>query len=374
MRRSINTSVTTELPLTKGARYDHESEHLTLTDVLTQPDGVDVTLRQRRMHLLFDPHNDDANPYAMLDRANEVYLLLNKTLHQAVIQKQDLSMNFSMFSKRHAGEPAAAHLLRPGREPVGHSAFPKLDKAWLANAVLVRLDLVPVVAFNRTITVPGFRMDGKFSLPDANSTAESRRRRKSWSASPCRTMRRRSQVRTYIKQIVAICDRRGASKADPQGMLEKVGPQNLDLLIEALQSGYNYHLERAIDDMVQPDQKQLILQALPDTPGLINTVVNHGWQEEARPAVLAGLTGDTQRSFGSVDRGGGVLQGSIHLSGLAGLFRQPPEPVSFPGLPVTAEFRPGRDGGPGVETAGQRLNRGRRRSCSKPRGSSVSRV
>jgi hypothetical protein len=284
--------VTTELPLTKGSRYDHESEHLTMTDVLTQPDGIDVALRERRMHLLFAPQSDAANPY-VLDRSSQVYLLLNKKLHQAVIQKQDMSVNFSMLNKGMLVNQPLRISFGPDENSSNNSTSPILDKAWLANAVLVRLDLVPVVAFTRTISVPGFRLDGKFALPNANSTSQSETTDLLAQitlpdhATP-------DQVRNYIRQIVAFGNQRGSGKAHPQEMLEQVGPQNLDLLIEALQNDYNYQLDRAIDDLVQADQKQMILQALPATPRLIDTVVNHEWQQDAKPTVLAALTGDIQ--------------------------------------------------------------------------------
>ena len=89
--------VTTKLPLTKGARFDRGSEHLVVTDVLNQPNGVDFLLRQRNVRLLFAPRGQDKSPYEQA-QSSVIYILLNKARHQAVMQSLNFNFNFDMMN------------------------------------------------------------------------------------------------------------------------------------------------------------------------------------------------------------------------------------------------------------------------------------
>jgi hypothetical protein len=93
-------AVVAEMPLVKGARFDRGSEHVVITDVLRQPDRVDILLHRRAVHLMFD-RNNAGMPAAERVFANmkAVYLLWNKKRNEAVAQKRQPSFPFSVFSQ-----------------------------------------------------------------------------------------------------------------------------------------------------------------------------------------------------------------------------------------------------------------------------------
>jgi len=69
-------------------------------------------------------------------------------------------------------------------------------------------------------------------------------------------------------------------------MLERVGAQNVDLLIQMALDNHNYYLNRAIDTLAQPDQKDMVIEALVTNHDLIDTIIDHGWQSDAIATLL----------------------------------------------------------------------------------------
>jgi len=276
----------TELPLTKGARFDRGSEHLIVTDVLSQPTGVDLLLRQRNVSLLFAPRGQNKSAYAQ-DQSSAIYVLLNKARHQAVLQKRNTSFNFSPLNNGILRNEPMRISFGPDDNNSRSWLAPQLDKAWLADAVLVRLDLTPVATFTRTQAIPGFRLDGNFMLPDGGRQPQT---------ADLDTLDQialphdatREQVRNYISDILAASRRLDRTdEHDPQmDMLEKVGAQNVDLLIETARDNHNYYLNHAINALAQPDHKEMVIEALSSNHDLIDTIVDHGWQNDAKTALL----------------------------------------------------------------------------------------
>jgi len=274
-----------ELPLTKGARYDHGSEHLVITDVLDQPNGVDFLLRQRNVHLTFDPKGPDRNAY-MQDRSSVIYVLLNKTRHQAVLQKLNTDFNFDVMSNGILVNEPVRISFGPEDNNASNWLAPQLDKDWLADAVLVRLELKCVSTFTRTLAVSGFRLDGRFNQTSSQYLPR-------WA--DLDTLEQitlphdatRDQVRDYISQILVASRRVEENEHDPQiDMLEKVGAQNVDLLIDMARDNHNYYLNRAVNDLAQPDHKAMVIDALATNQDLIDTIIDHGWQLDAKPTLL----------------------------------------------------------------------------------------
>jgi hypothetical protein len=280
--------VVTELPLTKGARFDRGSEHLVVTDVLDQPNGVDLILRQRKVHLLFAPKGQDTNAYQQQSQNSVIYVLLNKARRQAVIQKRNTSFDFSITNEGILRNAPLRISFGPDDNNSRSWLAPQLDKAWLADAVLVRLDLTQVAKFTRTLAISGFRLDGKFNMPgyrDQPHVVDIDDLDKITLPHDAT----REQVRSYITDIL-VASRRldDANEHDPQvGMLEKVGSQNVDLLIQMARDNHNYYLNHAVNTLAQPDHKDMIIEALATNHDLIDTIVDHGWQSDAKATLLA---------------------------------------------------------------------------------------
>lgn len=106
----------------------------------------------------------------------------------------------------------------------------------------------------------------------------------------------RGQVRRYIAQILiaAAKHRRVHSSRDFEvELLERVGTENADLLIEPLAhvdlEGLDLYLVQALKRLTNSTHKELVLGALPRTPALIALVVSHDWTEDAAPILFRAL-------------------------------------------------------------------------------------
>jgi len=102
----------------------------------------------------------------------------------------------------------------------------------------------------------------------------------------------REQVVDYVSAILmASRGQRGHSSSHPQiAMLKKIGPENLDVLLEkASEGGDNFYLYWAIKSLVGDEHKPKILNALLADPGLLKVVSSKGWMEDAREILIEGL-------------------------------------------------------------------------------------
>jgi len=291
--------VTAEMPLAKGSRYDQGSQHVVITDILTQPDGVDIVLRQRTLNLLFDLQNDQ-NPQQTPDAAKVVYLLLNKKRGEAVLQKQtgSFTVDFSGGVQRLVNHPL--RLSFGSDDNNSQEIAPDLSSEWLADAVLARLELVPVASFSKEVTVDQFRLYGQITAMQQSfhgTAAQGVSPEKLTllhkivlPASPTR-----DQIAEYVRAILAASQGQTyRSNTDPQvGMIEQVGPEHLDVLLDlAIHSPSNeppYYLNVAIQHLARPEDKALILQALPADHDLIELVAKYGWEAEARDTLISVL-------------------------------------------------------------------------------------
>jgi hypothetical protein len=154
--------ITSEMPLTKGARSARGSTQRVITDVLRQPEGVDIVLRERKANLLFD-RTDRSSPmdeFVSGYKHEHVYVLRNKKKNEAVLQRRD-NPNFSSLLAGQTILVNQAVRLSFGPETNSRQVTPELTPQWLADAELIRLDLVPVFEFSKHVVVENFRMDGK---------------------------------------------------------------------------------------------------------------------------------------------------------------------------------------------------------------------
>jgi hypothetical protein len=289
--------ITAEMPVTRGSQFRRGSYRETITDVLHHPDGLELVLQVQDVRLNYDLRPDqDVN--ILSGRGTVLYALVNRKRNQAVLEKQNMNVGFNPFSM---SDTLSHQPRRIGFGPENNQSsnwlLPDLDEAWLRDAVLVRLELTPVAEFIKPLTIPGFRLDGQFKV-----SSHFQERAANIDALENLTLRAhadRRQVHDYISSIlIASSGQMGTiSENDPQeSMLEKVGAQNVDLLVAAACDTHNFYLNGAIDRLAQPDQKAMIIGDLPTNPDLISTVVDHGWQADARDTLLAGLVANTPKT------------------------------------------------------------------------------
>jgi hypothetical protein len=104
----------------------------------------------------------------------------------------------------------------------------------------------------------------------------------------------KEQVREYVGDVLRAFPTTVIwfSFGDPhQRMLEKVGHENLDVLLEYV-VGRQYSvpsLSGAIAALTRDDDKERILAELPRSHSLINVVLERGWTQDARQTLIDGL-------------------------------------------------------------------------------------
>ncbi len=103
----------------------------------------------------------------------------------------------------------------------------------------------------------------------------------------------KEQAREYVAAIMAASrDQRSFSSTDPQvQMLARVGPENVDVLVQAAGGDFmaDVHIVPAICRLARPEHKDLILEALPCAPELVQAVIARGWLEDAKEILVEGL-------------------------------------------------------------------------------------
>ena len=163
-------SIGAEMAMAREARFDRGSHHLVIAGVLRQSDGVDLMVRERAPNLLFDRANRFAarRDYINLGPGYQsAYVLLNKKRNEAVLQKSAYSDSFTPFG----ASRLVNRLLRVsfGPEPQHNRLTPSLNDAWLADAELVRLDLVPVAEFPTQLVVEKMTLNGRNGFKAMNT-------------------------------------------------------------------------------------------------------------------------------------------------------------------------------------------------------------
>jgi hypothetical protein len=223
-----------------------------------------------------------------------VYALVNRKLNQAVLEKQN---NFGGVYRIFAsnGNPLihTPLMISFGPENNNNSIWTvPIDEAWLKDAVLVRLEAAPVAAFTKSFSYADLDLDENSPAVRAHLIAQI-------APPPVAELDKivlppnanREQVSGYISAILDASRQQNRwSDSDPEmAMLEQVGAENVDLLIQAAAENHNYYLNRAVNALAQPDQEKLVLQALVTNHDLINTVIAHHWQQDAKPLLVAAL-------------------------------------------------------------------------------------
>ena len=104
------------------------------------------------------------------------------------------------------------------------------------------------------------------------------------------------QIQQYVRAILASTGHVSPSPHEPHvQMLTRIGSSNLEILLDelagtAIRPGTSPHfLQRAIESLVGPQHKQLILDRLVTQPSLITVVEKMGWVDDARPLLIEGL-------------------------------------------------------------------------------------
>ena len=293
--------VITTLPIVRGARYDQGSEHLVITEVLPQGNAVAITLHESNVRLLLDRTERAANPAAMMiNGGNAIYVLRNKKTNEAVLQTQVIGLDLSSLIA------AVAHRLIQrtvqlsfGPEPDRNRFTPDLTAAWLADAELVRVELVPVARFTAPLAAEDLRLATSLNhIPVRPPTKPFDRADLAKITLPPQPSP--AQVREYIAALDEIATPPNPATSELlTGKYLQVGVGNLGALIDAAadRNGNFFsasYLNGAVDRLARPADKALILRNLAADHALADLVLRYGWATEARPTLLLLLADPTQ--------------------------------------------------------------------------------
>ena len=106
----------------------------------------------------------------------------------------------------------------------------------------------------------------------------------------------KEQVKEYAVRILKaggamkIGDTQSSDDPQVQKLIE-MGPENLDVLIEAMREvpDSQFYVKAAIRRLVRPEHKGLVLASLAEEPELIGIVLDQGWLPDAKPVLLEEL-------------------------------------------------------------------------------------
>ena len=283
--------VTGELPLAKGARLRKGSAGLVITDVLKQPLGVDVTLREKKVRLLFAAGDDPLETFG-LRSPKVIYVLLNRKRREAVQAKQNLNFLSMMSRDILVSQPLNLSFGPDSQHGTQDDQVFPLPADWLADAVLVRLEIAPGIEVTKPLASDHLRMDGK--SPQTAAAREPETTLESLEKITLPADPTREQVAAYIDAIVeASHHQRTFHDSDPQiEMLTRIGASNTDLLIEKARTSHNWYLLRAIVKLAGEEEKGRILGLLPENPDLIEVVTARHWEADAKDILVTGLAQD----------------------------------------------------------------------------------
>jgi len=105
----------------------------------------------------------------------------------------------------------------------------------------------------------------------------------------------KDDVREYVRAIIRASEGQNSfSSDDPQvAMLAKIGPDHVDVLLEAGASVGDgtggFYLPMAVERLVRPEHCDLVVAALPCNRELASIVVRMGWEREAKDVLIEGL-------------------------------------------------------------------------------------
>jgi len=158
----------------------------------------------------------------------------------------------------------------------------------MANAELVRMEAVRVDQFEKELNVDSVQLKGRSShYSFTRKTVEEIQTELDAITFP--EGGDIEALRTYIRAISKATEgTRSWRHTDRQiAMLQKVGSEHLDLLVE--EYSHSYHLRTALPKMVDSSHKDFVIQHLDEFPWLAGSVLKHEWSEAARDILIRGI-------------------------------------------------------------------------------------
>ena len=158
--------IVSQLPLNQGSRDSFGSEQIVVYDILERPHAISVIINEKKINLLFDRSVKRKSRYDLsqdiYSQYNHVYLIVNKNRHEAFLAETGGNLYADAMA---AFGPTRLETVAKQFDFTDlndrSELLPKIDKEWLANAELVRLDAVKTGTAQINFTVEDFSLPSK---------------------------------------------------------------------------------------------------------------------------------------------------------------------------------------------------------------------
>lgn len=279
------------MELSVGAKARLGPEIDIVTEVLRQPDAVEVLVRRQTITSLFARSAPPltAPGYACLVPERQFYLI-NPLRHEAV--EAENPFEYSLFrSETNDGliTEQTFSLQFGGRNP--HQT-PDLSLEWLADARLVEVSMQTEGSAQATLDRRDFTLAG--NNYDQDVFWNTPPIRSEWfSRAPLAPRPSKEQARQFVDDVSAVVY--GINSAEvqhsdlPQEAYARVGADNLDVLIAAADAQMSLFIMPVILRIATPANQAVVLRSLQRHPDLVDLVVKFHWEQQARPTLLSVL-------------------------------------------------------------------------------------
>lgn len=272
--------VTGEIPLKPNHRIELGAEQAVIADVLEDPAGCSVILRERSLRLLFDRSASVKDPFGS---RSVLYVLRNPVRREIALPSDDFGRGFDLILSRQQRLTVRSVSLK-----YGEGWHEQITPEWLADAELVRVEAVRIGQVEKTLQATGLRLESHFrSRSVGTKTEEEVAAELDLIQLPDHPAP--NDVRKYIEAIErASSGQQAWSSNDRQvAMLKAIGSEHAVLLAETAPD--SYYLRFALPALIQEEHQGWVLENLRAYPWLAEVVWKNGWTEAARPVLLRGL-------------------------------------------------------------------------------------
>lgn len=152
-----------EVPLKQGAKDSFGSEQIVIYDILERPNGISVIVGEKKTNLLFDRAIEKKSRYDFAQDIysdfNNVYLIVNQKRNEAFLAESGGNLYADMmaaYGPTRLETKAKQFDFTYINDRSG--ALPQIDKNWLADAKLVRIDAEKIGKYPMNLQIANFTL------------------------------------------------------------------------------------------------------------------------------------------------------------------------------------------------------------------------
>ena len=163
--------IVSQIPLKQGSKDSFGSEQVVVYDILERPNEISVIINEKKTNLLFDRSTKKISridmAQDMFSEYDHVYLLVNNKRNEAFLPEEGANFYTNAMA---AFGPTRLETMAKQFDFTNlndrNELLPEIDKEWLADAQLVKIDAVKIGTQKVEFTIEEFAIP---SLPAATS-------------------------------------------------------------------------------------------------------------------------------------------------------------------------------------------------------------